>query len=148
MTWTVPEGLLSPYPLATFSNNITESEEREFQLERARTAAKSIWEHASGQGHTGRNDRGGRGGRGRGGRGGGGRGRGGGRGGNRNSNGRGQQSAKPSAASEAKESEDATTGDKRKRAVEPDGGPDVGVRGNNAPPVIQTAKKAKVDGDS
>jgi lupus La protein len=36
-------------------------------------------------------------------------------------------------------------GEKRKRAVEPDGGPDVGVRGNNVPPVLQSAKKAKTD---
>jgi lupus La protein len=30
--------------------------------------------------------------------------------------------------------------------VEPDGGPDVGVRGNVAPPVLQSAKKAKTEG--
>ena len=35
-------------------------------------------------------------------------------------------------------------GEKRKRAVEPDGGPDVGVRGNNAPPVLQV-KRVKTD---
>lgn len=34
---------------------------------------------------------------------------------------------------------------KRRRAVEPDGGPDVGVRGNAAPPTIQSAKKTKID---
>ena len=43
---------------------------------------------------------------------------------------------------------DAGTGTKRRRAVEPDGGPDVGVRGNVAPPAIQSTKKAKLDDGS
>jgi hypothetical protein len=30
--------------------------------------------------------------------------------------------------------------------LRPDGGPDVGVRGNVAPPVLQSAQKAKTDG--
>lgn len=44
----------------------------------------------------------------------------------------------------------ATTGEenreKRKRAVEPDGGPDVGLRGQGVP-VVQSAKKAKTEID-
>ena len=48
----------------------------------------------------------------------------------------------------AEESTDTGTGTKRRRAVEPDGGPDVGVRGNAAPPVIQSTKKAKLDDGS
>lgn len=32
--------------------------------------------------------------------------------------------------------------------MEPDGGPDVGVRGTGAPPSIQSAKKAKTDASS
>ncbi len=39
-------------------------------------------------------------------------------------------------------------GEKRKRAVEPDGGPDVGVRGVGGPPAIQSAKKAKTEADA
>ncbi len=36
-------------------------------------------------------------------------------------------------------------GEKRKRAIEPDGAPDAGIRGNNAPPVVQATKKVKTD---
>lgn len=46
-------------------------------------------------------------------------------------------------------------GEKRKRAVEPDGGHDVGVRGQGVPTIVSvsasagaSAKKAKVDGES
>ena len=38
-------------------------------------------------------------------------------------------------------------GDKRKRAVEPDGGPDAGVRGQTVP-AIQSAKKAKTEAEA
>ena len=38
-------------------------------------------------------------------------------------------------------------GEKRKRAVEPDGGPNVGQRGQGVP-VIQAAKKAKTEGEA
>lgn len=39
-------------------------------------------------------------------------------------------------------------GEKRKRAVEPDGGHDVGVRGQGVPAIASaSAKKAKVDGE-
>ncbi|KAK0445634.1 uncharacterized protein EV420DRAFT_1622634 [Desarmillaria tabescens] len=37
-------------------------------------------------------------------------------------------------------------GEKRKRAVEPDGGPDVGVRGVGGPPAVQSTKKVKIEG--
>ncbi|TFY69879.1 hypothetical protein EVG20_g2963, partial [Dentipellis fragilis] len=39
-------------------------------------------------------------------------------------------------------------GEKRKRAVEPDGGHDVGVRGAAVPSIASVAKKAKTDGES
>lgn len=39
------------------------------------------------------------------------------------------------------------TGDKRKRAVEPDGGPDVGQRGQGVP-LIQASKKVKTEEES
>lgn len=39
-------------------------------------------------------------------------------------------------------------GEKRKRAVEPDGGHDSGLRGQGVPTIVSTsAKKAKVDGE-
>ena len=58
----------------------------------------------------------------------------------------------PSAAGAGSTSEGAATGEKRKRAVEPDGGPDVGQRGEEvrAPPMVAASstggnKAAKVD---
>ncbi|KAF7295227.1 WD-REPEATS-REGION domain-containing protein [Mycena indigotica] len=125
-----------------------EEEEKEFQLERAQSAARMAWEQASGMGKEkgGRGGRGGRGG-GRGGRdsgGRGGRGRGRGRGGRREG-GRDARPAEDVRATENTGAEDAPTGEKRKRAVEPDGGPDVGVRGKAAPPTIASVKKAKTE---
>lgn len=48
--------------------------------------------------------------------------------------------------------EKSEVGEKRKRAVEPDGGHDVGLRGQGVPAIVASgnasAKKAKVDGES
>ncbi|KAJ7684847.1 hypothetical protein DFH06DRAFT_1264287 [Mycena polygramma] len=132
-----------------------EDEEKQFQIERAQSAARAALDQAMGTGWKDRSGRGGRGG-GRGGRGGGGRGgrdrdggRGGrgrgGRGGGRGRGGRDRGEGRGN-GTEAAGGDDAATGEKRKRAVEPDGGPDVGVRGKGAPPVIASAKKAKVEG--
>ncbi|KAG6917135.1 hypothetical protein DXG01_003725 [Tephrocybe rancida] len=138
VTWSVPD----------------ETAEKEFQIERAQAAAKSALDSSFGGGNgrgRGRGSvrgRGGRDGGGRGGRGGardgGGRGRGGrggrGRGGGGGRDGRDRKDGKEAGSEEV--------GEKRKRAVEPDGGPDVGVRGNKGPPVLQSvAKKAKTEGE-
>ncbi|KAF8816897.1 hypothetical protein BYT27DRAFT_7127119 [Phlegmacium glaucopus] len=116
-----------------------EEEEKQFEIERAKAAAR----HAFG---TSRDGGGGRGGRGRGGRGG--RGRGGRGGGDRRRDNDRNAEAKGKGKQQAGEEStttDASAGMKRRRAVEPDGGPDVGVRGNLAPPAIQSVKKAKID---
>ncbi|KAJ2931810.1 hypothetical protein H1R20_g5284, partial [Candolleomyces eurysporus] len=125
----------------------SEEDEKAFQIERAQVAAKSAFiqldkttgKGSHGGGRGGKGGSGGRGGRG-GGRGGGGRG-GGGRGGGRDS--------KPAAAAEGADKTDAEAGEKRKRGVEPDGGPYAGTRGTNAPPALarseSTTKKQKVD---
>ncbi|KAF8181038.1 hypothetical protein BJ912DRAFT_1145564 [Pholiota molesta] len=120
VTWTIP----------------TEEEEKQFEIERAQAAARNAFSQSGSRDGGGRG-RGGRGGgRGRGGRGGG-RGRGGRGGGGRVRN----AEAKEKAAAGAEE-----VGEKRKRtAVEPGGAADTGVRGNNAPPTIQTAKKVKTN---
>ncbi|KAI0830362.1 hypothetical protein BC628DRAFT_1532193 [Trametes gibbosa] len=112
-----------------------EDEDRAFQLERATSTAKRALSFSQN-----RDSRGGRGGRG-GGRGGRGRGGRGGRGGGRG----GARSAEKSNATMAADSEQA--GEKRKRAVEPDGGPNMGLRGQGVP-VIQSSKKAKTDGEA
>lgn len=72
-------------------------------------------------------------------------GRGGGRGGSRGrGRGRGGGGGRDRDNGRDKKPEDAETGEKRKRAVEPDGGPDAGVRGKAAGvPVIFSAKKVK-----
>ncbi|KAJ7098185.1 hypothetical protein B0H15DRAFT_824526 [Mycena belliarum] len=135
-----------------------EDEEKQFQIERAQGAARAALEQAMGSGGRGRGGaRGGRGGRGGGGgRGGrdrdGGRGRGGGRGhggrgGRGGGRGRGGGDRGEGRGSAENGGDDAATGEKRKRAVEPDGGPDVGVRGKGAPPIVASAKKAKVEGN-
>ncbi|KAG6864902.1 hypothetical protein C0991_006472 [Blastosporella zonata] len=139
VTWSVPD----------------ETAEKEFQIERAQSAAKSALDssfgggNGRGRGRGGARGRGGRDGGGRGGRGGGrdrdggGRGRGGGRGG-RGGRGGGREGREGREGRDKKE--EAEVGEKRKRAIEPDGGPDVGVRGNKGPPVLQSAaKKAKTD---
>ncbi|KAG6809975.1 hypothetical protein H0H93_015353 [Arthromyces matolae] len=119
VTWTLPD----------------ETAEKEFQIERAQSAAKSALDASFG-----RNDRDrGRGrGRGRGGRGarGGGRGRGNGRG-DRGDRDRRQDNGN------TKEAGSEEVGEKRKRAVEPDGGPDVGVRGKQGPPALKKAKSTE-----
>ncbi|GLB44463.1 putative protein with domain in the RNA-binding Lupus La protein; unknown function [Lyophyllum shimeji] len=122
VTWTLPE----------------EEEEKAFQIERAQTAARSALDASFGTGGRGR------GGRGRGGRGGGNGGRG--RGGGGRGGGRGGRDTRTTA--EAKGAGKEEVGEKRKRAVEPDGGPDVGVRGTTGPPVLQTAKKAKTEAEA
>ncbi|KAF8056037.1 hypothetical protein FPV67DRAFT_1534911 [Lyophyllum atratum] len=139
VTWSLPE----------------EADEKAFQIERAQTAARSALDSSfgggRGRGRGGARGRGGGrdGGRGggrentRGGRGGRGGGRGG-RGGRGGAGGRDGRDKKP----EAKEAGSEEVGEKRKRAVEPDGGPHVGVRGTAGPPVLQSAKKTKTDGEA
>jgi len=73
---------------------------------------------------------------------------GGGRGGRGRGRGRGDKSSS-AAREEDDESAEPSTGDKRKRVVEPDGAPGTGIRGNHAPPTIQTTKKVKTnDGEA
>lgn len=112
-----------------------EEEEKKFQIDRANFAARSALSRSQdrkgGASRGGRGRGGGRGGRG--GRGGSRGGRGGGRGGGRNG-----EKSQPAATSEEQ------IGEKRKRAIEPDGGPDTGVRGQ-AIPTIAPSKKAKTD---
>ncbi|KNZ71906.1 La like protein [Termitomyces sp. J132] len=124
-----------------------ETTEKAFQIERAQSSARSALEStfggSSGRGRgRGRGRGGARGRGGRGGRDGGGRGRGG-----RAAGGRGREGTDKDG--KAKEPGSEEVGEKRKRAVEPDGGPDVGIRGKQAPPVLQSAaKKAKTEGDA
>ena len=108
-----------------------ETEEKEFQVERANVAARAAFQRIreGGSGHRGRG-----GGRGRGSRGG----RGGGGGG------RDKGIAKPSIADE--DSVEKSGGEKRKRGVEPDGAPDTGIRGQGVP-TVQASKKVKTDGE-
>lgn len=107
-----------------------ESEERAFLVERAQNAARRVMTIAT------RNaSKGGRGSRG---------GRGASRGGAR---GRGRGGARGDSRTETKtngEGDNAGAGDKRKRAIEPGGPSDSGVRGQ-AIPTIQATKKAKTD---
>lgn len=128
----------------------SDEDDRACQLERAKTAARA----ALGQSKAGSegSSRGGRGGRGRGGRGerrgrGGRGGRGGGRIGARDKDERKSDGDKPASSNGAAKG-DEQAGEKRKRAVEPDGGPDVGVRGTGAPPAVQSVKKVKAEESS
>ncbi|CAL1698480.1 unnamed protein product [Somion occarium] len=121
VTWTIPD----------------EETEKAFQTERATGAAKRVMGFANKSEQGSRGGRGGRGGRGRGGRG---RGRGG-----RGGRGGRDSRAGDSTSADATKNDDTQAGDKRKRAVEPDGGPDVGVR-NQSIPLVQSAKKTKVEG--
>ncbi|CAK5264053.1 unnamed protein product [Mycena citricolor] len=118
---------------------VGEEEEKQFQIERAQGAAKLAIEQAgttSSLGSRGRGrDRGGA--RGRGGRGGRDRGRGRGRGGRDSGRSKGPATANT-------DMEDSVVGEKRKRPIEPDGGPNVGVRGKGAPPAI-TSKRNKAE---
>ncbi|KXN92548.1 hypothetical protein AN958_05403 [Leucoagaricus sp. SymC.cos] len=115
----------------------SEEDEKAFQIERAQVAAKAALNTAMGGASS--STRGGKGGRGgRGGRSGGAKG---GRGG-RSGGDSGRQNGKsaPKVAASAAESKGGEqVGEKRKRAVEPDGGHDVGVRGVNAPPPLASA---------
>ncbi|KAF5370969.1 hypothetical protein D9757_009893 [Collybiopsis confluens] len=136
-------------------SQIAEDEEKKFHVRRAQSSARFAirqLEEGSSKPQRGFGDRGGRlprggavrggrgsgGGRGRGGRGG----RGGGRGGRRDNN----TADTSTNGADTNEGENGNAGDKRKRAVEPDGGPDVGVRGVASPPVLQTTvKKTKTE---
>ncbi|KAL5520353.1 hypothetical protein ACEPAG_9577 [Sanghuangporus baumii] len=121
-----------------------EAEEKAFLIERAQTAARRVMTLATR--NAGKSNRGGRGGRG------GGSGRGGGRGGGK-SGGKGgdrrEGKGSPKKGSPGKKSPDANgeekTGEKRKRPVEPDGGPDAGVRGVGVP-IVLSSKKSKTEG--
>ncbi|KAL0060899.1 hypothetical protein AAF712_012292 [Marasmius tenuissimus] len=138
-------------------SQIPEDEEKAFMVKRAQSGARHALRQAEERGDSG-NFRGGRGG-GRGGRGGrgaargggrdarGGRGRGGRGGGGRGGGGRNGRDSEKNGTTESA-ADNAEVGEKRKRAVEPDGGPDVGVRGQDAPPALQPAKKVKIDGES
>lgn len=110
---------------------LAEEEEKQFQIDRANFAAKSALSRSQMR----------KGSSGRGGRGGGRSGRGGGRhgGGDRE-----KTRDKAKGAPKLVTPSESQTGEKRKRAVEPDGGPDVGVRGGGVP-TIAASKKAKAD---
>lgn len=108
----------------------TESEEKEFLVERAQNAARRVTTIAART--AAKASRGGKGGM-RGGRGG------------SKAGGRKENKGSPKKSNTKSESNgQAETGGKRKRAVEPDGGPDAGVRGVGVP-VIQSSKKPKTD---
>ncbi|KAI0032630.1 hypothetical protein K488DRAFT_85672 [Vararia minispora EC-137] len=118
-------------------------EERAFQVERAQSAAKRVFMFAMNprdKDSKGTRDESSGGGRGRGR----GRGRGGGRGGGR---GRGRGRGGGSSVPASSEPSEDLAGEKRKRAVEPDGGHDVGVRGATVPAIATASKKQKVDGE-
>ncbi|KAL5525322.1 hypothetical protein ACEPAF_9192 [Sanghuangporus sanghuang] len=114
-----------------------EAEEKAFLIERAQTAARRVMTVATRA--AAKSNRGGRGG-------GGGRrsGKSGGKGGDRR-----EGKGSPKKGSHGKKSSDANgeakTGEKRKRPVEPDGGPDAGVRGVGVP-VVLSSKKSKTEG--
>ena len=123
-------GLCPPYHHVNL--NSLEVEEHEFQINRANFAASRVISISNSK-----SNRGGRGG-GRGGRGG----RGGGRSGRKESKQKDQSTDEKTPGGEQ-------AGAKRKRNVEPDGGPYTGVRGAAVPIVRSTSKKAKMDeGDS
>ena len=112
---------------------MTEEEEKQFQIDRANFAAKSALSRSQmRKGSGGRGGRGSRGGRG---------GRGGGRqrdGDREKAKGKGKDAPPPIAPSESQ------AGEKRKRAIEPDGAPDAGIRGEGVPAIV-ASKKAKAD---
>ena len=103
----------------------SEDEEHEFQVNRANFAASRVISISNSKSN-------------RGGRGGGRGGRGGGRSGGKDWRKKGKSADEKSPGGEQ-------TGEKRKRDVEPDGGPDVGVRGASVPLVRSTSKKAKTE---
>ncbi|EJD04821.1 uncharacterized protein FOMMEDRAFT_120041 [Fomitiporia mediterranea MF3/22] len=104
-----------------------EAEEKSFLVERAQNAARRVMTIATRQ-----SSKGGRGGA-RGGRGGA-------RGGDR----KGRRGERPSGDKPTEGNGETQAGEKRKRAVEPDGGPDAGTRGVGVP-VIQSSKKTKTE---
>lgn len=139
VTWEIPEGTLIPFFRALGASSSpfrhAEEEEHEFGIERANAAAKRALGSADGGSRGGRagraSSRGGRGARG-------------GRGGRA---GRGTQASKNrNGSNRAQDSGDEQIGEKRKRAVEPDGGHDAGVRGQGVPSVVTASKKPKTDG--
>jgi len=111
-----------------------EEEEKQFQIDRANFAAKSALSRSQIRKGSGRGGRGG----GRGGRGGRGSGRQGGGGDRDKTKDKAKHVPPPIALSESQ------MGEKRKREVEPDGGPDVGVRGTGVP-TVAASKKVKAD---
>jgi len=113
----------------------SEEEERAFQIDRAAFAARSALSRS--QIRKGPSSRGGRGG---------GRGRGRGRGGRPTGGSRETDKAKSNGGEQdgSKRASEDQAGEKRKRAVEPDGGPDVGIRGTTVP-TISATKKAKTN---
>ena len=128
MKWEVLDGVLQSLVIFCELTISLEASERAFQIGRAQTSAQYIISNGTVGGRGNRGQR--RGGRGsRGGHGGRGRGRGG---------GRGESGAGKGVNNEST----AEVGEKRKRAVEPDGGPDTKGQGV---PIIQTSKKAKID---
>ena len=121
-------------------NYSIEEEEKLFEIERAKAAAKNAFSQASSSKDSKRSSGTSRG-RGRGARGGRG-----GRGSTRGGRGRGGRGGARSGRDDKTEAAgDEATGEKRKRGVEPDGGPNVGDRGTDAPPAIQATKKVKTD---
>lgn len=125
VTWTLPN----------------EEDEKQFQIERAKSGAKLALQGGafsrdrdSGGRGRGRGRGGGRGGRGRGGH------------GDRQRRG-GDRNAERANQKEHQQKGD-EVGEKRKRAVEPDGGPLVGQRGTAAPPMLapSTSKRSKTEG--
>ena len=119
------------------SDNHAESEEKAFLVERAQNAARRVMSIATrNAGRGGKASRGGRGASR------GGRGRGGGRGGDSRSKKDGLAANGTTEVGHRGDGEQA--GEKRKRAVEPDGPADSGVRGAGIP-IVESAKKAKTD---
>jgi len=132
--WSIPPGAFSRNsfpPQRHTQPDSTEDEEHEFQVNRANFAASRVISISNSK-----SNRGGRGG-GRGGRGG--------RGGGRGGRGGGRGPKQKEQPADKKIGGDEQAGEKRKRDVEPDGGPQTGVRGATIPMVRSTSKKAKTD---
>ena len=105
-------------------NALIENEERQFQIERANFAARSALSRS--QSHKSSASHGGRGGY-----------------RPKRSNGSGHSKGSTEKTTTTTNDEE-SAGEKRKRAIEPDGGPDVGVRGQGVP-LIKTIKKTKTE---
>ncbi|KAE9389442.1 hypothetical protein BT96DRAFT_866347 [Gymnopus androsaceus JB14] len=138
-------------------SSINEEDEKKFQIRRAQSGARAaLRSEEEKQSSSSESQRGGRGGSrgGRGGRGGRGAARGGaredgngrGRGRGRGGRGRGRETRSKGENGASANGSTEAAGEKRKRGVEStDGGPDVGIRGVEAPPVLQTTKKTKIE---